>query len=186
MIKYGLKIWSNNIERFDEIVERRRRGEFDFIEVYSNSDVEHNYEDLKKLKDVPVLGIHIGNLNSAGFHSFYLTEKQIKPWQMTIDLADFFDAPRIIVHPAVEHTEETFWENLEKINDDRIIIESMPAISPLGGGVRRFGVSFEDLKKIRAKKEICLDIIKFIKACAYHKVDYKDYIEKALDELKPV
>jgi len=186
MIKYGLKIWSNNSERFDEIVECYKRNEFDFIEIYSNSEVPHDYNFLYKIKQVPVFGVHIGHLDKARFHNFFLADEQKKAWQMTVDLADFFEAPRIIVHPATEHTEKTFWENLKKLNDGRIIIESMPVVSPIDIGLRKFGASIEDLIKIHKKKDICLDIIKYIKACAYYKIDYKEYIQKALEKLEPV
>jgi sugar phosphate isomerase/epimerase len=185
MIKYGLKIWSNNFEYFGEVVERFNSNDFDFVEIYSNSDFEHNYKKLEILKQVSIEAVHFGNLNSAGFHLFYLTEEQKKPWQMVIDLTNFFDAPRIIVHPAVKHTWETFQENLRKLNDKRIFIETMPALSMFNTEFRVFGTTIEDFKKIKEKNEICFDIAKFIKACAYHKLDYKEYIEKALSELKP-
>ena len=184
MIKYGLKIWSNNEHLFDEVVLRYKNKEFDFVELYSNSEFDHNYELLEKLKQVPILGIHIGNLDKAGFHDFYLKESQKKAWQMTIDLADFFNASKIIVHPAVEHNWESFLANLKKIDDPRILIESMPVISPLSDSLREFGTSLDDLQKIKEKKEICLDVSKSIKAAAYHKVDYKEFLEKALKDLK--
>lgn len=186
MIKYGLKIWSSNINLFDDITNRYKKGEFDFVELYSNSDFAHDYVNLEKLKSVPVMGIHIGNLNSAGFHTFFLRDDQKAAWQMTVELADFFNSPRIIVHPAVEHTKETFWENLEKIDDPRILIESMPVVSPFGGEERKFGTKLTDLREIRKRKEICLDITKFIKACVFHKIDYKSELMLALTELLPV
>lgn len=185
MIKYGLKLWSNNTHLFDEFVLRYKKNEFDFVEIYSNSEFEHNYRELEKLRDLSVLGVHMGHLDKAGFHTFYLTEVQKKPWQMTVELADFLDSPRIIVHPAVEHNWDSFQENLKKIDDPRILIESMPAKSPLDDATRIFGTSLEDLKKIKTIKEICLDIIKFIKACKYHNISYKEYIEKALQDLQP-
>lgn len=185
MIKYGLKIWSNNAPFFDEVVLRYKKDEFDFAEVYSNGMVEHDYIALKKIKKIPVLGVHIGHLDKQGFHNFFLTEEQIKPWRRTKALADFFNAPRIIVHPAVEHTIETFWENLEKLNDGRIIIESMPMLSPFDSKLRKFGGSLADLREIHKQKQICLDVSKFIKACIYYDVDYKKSIAEALRDLQP-
>ncbi len=41
------------------------------------------------------------------------------------------------------------------------------------------------LIKIKEKKDICLDITKFAKACVYHNINYKEYIVKALDILQP-
>ncbi|OGH59393.1 MAG: hypothetical protein A2725_01020 [Candidatus Magasanikbacteria bacterium RIFCSPHIGHO2_01_FULL_33_34] len=185
MIKYGLKIWSNNTHLFDEAVERYKKGYFDFAEVYSNSEFEHDYDALNKLKELSVQGVHVGHLDKAGFHNFFLTEEQKKPWNMTIELSNFFDAPRIIVHPAVEHNWESFQENLAKIDDPRILIESMPIVSPFDSKLRKFGGSLDDLRKIYKQKPICLDISKFIKACVYYKLDYKNSIEEALKDLQP-
>ncbi len=185
MIKYGLKLWSNNTDWFDEAVNRFINAEFDFVELYSNSEVLHNYTLLKTLKPIPILGVHIGHLDKAGFHDFFLLEEQKNAWQMTKDLADFFNAPRIVIHPAVGHTIDTFWENMEKLDDERIIVESMPAKSPIRDTLREFGTSLEDLIKIKEKKDICLDITKFTKACAYHNINYKEYTVKALDILQP-
>ena len=185
MIKYGLKLWSNNIHLIDEALKKYHAGKFDFVEVYSNSQVEPDYNKLEKLKIIPVLGVHMGHLDKAGFHTFYLTEDQKKPWRQTVDLADFFATPNIIVHPAAEHTSKTFWENLEKIDDGRIIIETMPAKSSEGGITRNFGTALADFREIKEKKEMCFDVPKTIKAAVFHRVDYKEYLAQALEIIQP-
>ncbi len=185
MIKYGLKIWSNNTDWFEEAVERHKREEFDFVEIYSNSEVAHDYLALEKLKQIPVLATHIGHLDKAGFHDFFLTKEQEPAWQMTRELTDFFEAPRIVVHPANNHNPGSFWENLKKLNDERIIIETMPVISPLGGENRKFGTNIDDIIEISKQKKICLDICKSIKAAVYHDKPYKEFLLEILGEIEP-
>src|SRR3989338_380128 len=185
MIKFGLKIWSNNTQLFDEAIRRYKNSEFDFIELYSNSTVPHDYAALEVLKQIPVAAVHIGHLDKAGFHKFFLTDEQRPAWQMTRDLADFFHSPRIIVHPAITHTRESFLENIDKLNDKRITVESMPVMSPLGGPDRQFGASLQDLREIRARREICFDIAKSIKAAVYFKVPYQAFITRCINTLKP-
>lgn len=180
MIKYGLKLWSNNVHEFSRAVEKYRGGNFDFVEVYSNSEFPHDYEQLEILKGMPVEAVHIGHLDKAGFHDFFLTDEQKPAWGMTADLADFFGVKRIIVHPAVNHTEDDFWENLGKLNDERIVIETMPVVSPMGGKDRIFGASLESIEDIAEKKEICIDFEKSIKAAIYFKKDYKNFIQKLI------
>lgn len=180
-----MKLWSNNINQFDDALERFARGEFDFLEIYSNSEVPHDFDALSKLKAIPVLGVHIGHLDTAGFHTFFLTDDQVPAWRATVALADFFDAPRIVVHPATTHTSKTFWENADRLDDPRIVIESMPAISPLGGPTRTFGITAEDLKDIAQKKNICFDVAKSIKAAIYLNKDYKIFISDCVDTLQP-
>ena len=184
MIKYGLKIWSSNTDWFDEAARRHRRGEFDFAEIYSNSAVTHDYEALKKLQPIPVLAIHVGNLDAAGFHAFFLTEEQKPAWNMTVALTDFFSAPKIVVHPAITHTEETFWENIAKLNDERIVIESMPVVSPLGGPERMFGAAVADLARIGERREVVIDIEKSIKAAVYYGLDYKKFLPDMFEKIR--
>src|SRR3989338_1765338 len=185
MIKFGLKIWSNNTQLFDEAIRRYKNSEFDFIELYSNSTVPHDYAALEVLKQIPVAAVHVGHLDKAGFHEFFFTDEQRPAWQMTQDLADFFRVSRIIVHPANTHTSETFWGNVKKLNDDRVVIESMPALSPLGGEVRKFGISLEDLQAIGKKYPMCLDVSKSIKAAVYLRQNYKQFITECLRHLRP-
>lgn len=178
-------MWSNNTAWFDEAVWRYQRGEFDCVEVYSNSTVSHDYDALRKLQAIPVLAIHIGHLDAAGFHQFFLSDDQRNAWNMTVALADFFDAPRIVVHPAMEHNKHTFLENLEKLNDPRIIVENMPVFSPLGGGERVFGTKIGDFVDIAEKRGVCLDIEKLIKAAVFYEEDYLALLSEALKTLSP-
>jgi len=187
MIRYGLKLWSNNTQWFPEAVARHARREFDFVEVYSNSDVPHDYTSLAALKQMPVEGVHMGHLDHAGFHEFFLTDAQTEAWQMTVALADFFRAPRIIVHPATTHKSDTFWENLERLQDDRVVIESMPVVSPYGGNPRQFGAALADLREVHGRGvPQCLDIEKSIKAAVYYEMPYQEFLETALTELHPL
>jgi len=185
MIKYGLKLWSNNTTWFEEAVSLYKKGAYDFIEIYSNSTIPHDYAALEKIRHLPVFGTHIGHLDKAGFHKFFLTDDQLEAWKMTTDIADFFDVKHIIVHPAITHTAETFWENLAKLNDERILVENMPVNSPFGDPDREFGAKLEDIGHIREKKEMCLDVEKAVKASIYHKVPYKEFLKKAVEIMKP-
>ena len=185
MIKYGLKLWSHNIDWFGEAVERFDNGEFDVVEVYSNSEIAPDYDALSLLKPLPVQGIHIGHLDKVGFHTFFLQDDQVPAWKQTVALADYFSAEYIIVHPAVEHTRETFWQELGKMDDPRILVENMPIVSPLGGPDRMFGASLEDMKHIVARKQMCFDISKAIKAAVYYDIPYKQFLSDALAIMQP-
>ena len=179
MIKYGLKLWSNNIALFEEAVRAQKQGSFDFIELYSNSTAP-DYAALRALRDIPVT-IHAPH--DGAFHEFVITETEETAWKHTRELADFFESPVIVLHPGRDHTLESFKKNLDRIDDSRICIENMAGLDvdhrPM------FGQTITDLKELRELKPICFDFEKAIKAAAYQKLDYKEYIASALRELKP-
>lgn len=181
MIRYGLKLWtSNDPEMFGTAAKGFGRGEFDFIELYFNADKPVDGESLDSLRSVPVT-IHAPN--NGAFHEFVLGEEQLEAWQRVIALADRFQSPTIVVHPGRNHEVETFFDQLEKIDDPRIIIENMPGMDLFSRPM--FGNLLDDLVRIRENKGICFDFEKATKAAAYQNVDYHEYIMQSLAVLKP-
>ena len=180
MIKYGLKLWTNNENLFQEVFFKYQKKSFNFIELYHNASEEIDFEKLSILKKVPAV---IHNTNNSGFHEFKLGEKELEIWKKTKELADFFESPHIIVHAGKARNLDQFKENLSKIDDSRIIVENMPGLDMYGN--LTFGYELEKLKEIRKEKEICFDLEKAVKSACYQKIDYKDFIEQCLEELKP-
>lgn len=183
MIKYGLKIWSNNTNLFPEAINLVKRKKFDFLEVYNNSSEPTDYSKLKILNSVLVKAVHHG-LYDRRWHDFFITEDQMSDWKGTIEMADFLKADYIILHPGRVHNTKTFWENVEKINDTRILIETMPGLD-IDNNPMQFGQALEDLLEIKKKKNICFDFEKVIKASIYQKKDYKEFIQEAMRKLDP-
>lgn len=179
-IKYGLKIWSNNIDSVDDIVAAHSNGNFDFVEIYSNPIAEPDYTRLEPLQSLPVT-IHA--THSYGFHEFIIGDEQKKIWQQTISLADFFNSPVIVLHPGRQHTIESFKENLMLIDDPRILIENMPGRDKNNDPM--FGQNISDLVELRKLKPICFDFEKAVKAACHQNIDYKTYITDAFAALAP-
>lgn len=180
MIKFGLKLWSDNAELFDGAVASFTSHAFDFVELYSSPNDMPHYAALEKLRRMPVT-IHATHSN--GFHEFSIADEEMKIWRQTVELADFFESSVIVVHPGRIHTLESFKENLARIDDPRIHIENMAGLdidkNPM------FGQKIGDLEKIRELKPICFDFEKAVKAACYQKRDYKEYIREALEKLQP-
>ena len=179
-IRYGLKLWSDNIDLVADVVAAHRDGHFDFVELYSNPAREPDYSALEAMKTVPVT-IHA--THSHGFHEFIIGDEQRKIWRQTIALADFFKSPIIVLHPGRLHTIESFKENLAKIDDSRIHIENMAGRDLNNDPM--FGQDMSDLLQLKNIKPICFDLEKAIKAACYQNIDYKKYIGEALLKLKP-
>jgi len=179
-MKYGLKLWSNNVELFDEAVAAHASQAFDFIELYSNPAHKPDFEALKMLKALPVT-IHATHID--GFHEFVIGEKEEAIWKQTLELADFFESEVIVIHPGRAHTFNSFKENLDKIDDSRIYIENMAGLDVDKNPM--FGQELSHLERMRELRPICFDFEKAVKAACYQKKDYKEYIEEALQRLKP-
>lgn len=180
MIKYGLKIWNNNTEWFEEAKKLYNNKNIDFIEIYFNPDSETNYSHFDVFKDIPV-NIHCTHTNN--FHEFSLGEKELKIWNQVVKLADFFKSKHIVVHTGRNHDIESFKKELQKIEDNRILLENMPGLDIFGKEMSFYNL--ESLKKLRQIKEICFDFEKAFKSALYQKVRYEDFVTKCLDELKP-
>ena len=180
MIKYGLKLWTNNVSLFKKAIELYNRKKFDFIELYNDPSCAHDYKALSALEDI-LITIH--NINNQGFHEFIIKKKQLRIWAKTVELADFFNSPYIIIHPGQNHAFESFEQNIKKINDERILIENMPGLDVFGQIM--YGQRLSELKQINRVKNICFDFEKAIKAARYQDIDYKKFIRECIAELTP-
>lgn len=153
------------------------RKEADFVELYNNSDVALDFTKLELIKNFFVT---IHNDNGHGFHELTVGVEQLKIWQQTLKLADFFNSQYIIVHAGKGPTFEDFLGNLKKIDDPRILIENMAGFDDFGQKMYTSDIAV--LRKIRIVKKICFDIEKAIKAACYWHLDYKEYIDICLRE----
>jgi hypothetical protein len=180
LIKYGLKLWTNDDNLFDEAVSLFKKEQFDFLELYHNANEEFDFRDLEKLKKIPTT-VHA--FHQDGFHEFKFNSKELEIWNKTKELADYFNSERIVVHAGKARNIDDFRSNLSKIDDPRILIENMAGLDVYGN--LTFGYNLENLKKIQKEKEICFDLEKVIKSACYQRIDYKKFIEDCLRELKP-
>jgi hypothetical protein len=180
MIRFGLKLWTNNVSDFSEALTGYQQQKFDFLELYHNQEIPLDFTALKILKPMP---IEIHNSHREGMHTFIIGEAELKIWKNTLALADFFASRYIVIHAGQKHNFTGFWENLKKIDDPRILVENSPAIDSFG--LVMFGQKYADLKKIREIKEICLDIPKAASAAKAQNLPYQEYLDWCMRELKP-
>ncbi|MCL5666513.1 MAG: sugar phosphate isomerase/epimerase [Patescibacteria group bacterium] len=180
MIKYGLKLWSNNYGYFAQAVSLFAEKEFDFIELSHNARMELDLGKLGLLKNLPVT---IHNTNDLGFHEFEIGVQQLEIWAKTKQLADYFNSPYIIVHPGRAKDFDSFIRNLQYIDDSRILIENMAGLDL--DKKLTFGFNLSELKLVNKTKKICFDLEKAIKSACYQEMDYKEFICRCISELKP-
>lgn len=180
MINYGLKLGSNNEQFFEEAVLLHNKKHFDFIELYNNANDIFDIDKLGLLKNI---SIFVHNANDCGFHEFKIRSRQLGIWEKTKQLADYFNSPHIVVHSGIANEFDEFVRNLDKIDDPRILIENMAGLDL--NNELTFGYSLGELKKIKKIKNICFDLEKAVKSAHYQNIDYKEFINQCLVELKP-
>lgn len=180
MIKYGIKLWTNNSRLFPNAADGYKNNFFDFVELYHNADEIIDFDELEILKRIPII---VHNTNNLGFHEFEIRAKQLDIWEKTKKLADYFGSSYIVVHPGGLSSFNEFQKNLEKIDDPRILIENMAGLD-LNGNLT-FGYDLLQLEKIKQLKEICFDFEKAVKAACYQEIDYKEFVADSLKNLKP-
>ncbi|OFZ59895.1 MAG: hypothetical protein A3D92_05465 [Bacteroidetes bacterium RIFCSPHIGHO2_02_FULL_44_7] len=182
MILYGLKLWtSNTSEIFQEALRLYKDKRIDFIEIKNNPAEALDFERLSIVKGIPVT---VHNVDSHGWHEFNLGPPQFALWQETLRLANFFDSSVIVVHPGQARDFEHFKENLNKIDDPRIILENMAGLDIYGNNV--YARTLEGLSEIQPLKPICFDFEKAVKSACFQSIEYKQFISDCVKELKPI
>ena len=182
-MKIGLKLWSTNHLWFAEAVQRFQNQEFDFIELLA---VPHSFnpEKLQILKaaDIPI-NIHCPNEHQ--FNPMKRWPENFTVYQEILQFANFFHSEYIIFHPGFGTEKEILFENLEKMDDPRIVIENVP-FKPLKAQEPLYGYTFAMMQELltRTRKRFCLDFTHAIKSAASQKMDPKEFITQLMT-IKP-
>lgn len=183
MIKYGLKIWSSNINLFNEVGFLLDKGMFDFMEIYTvPGKIDFTLFEKLPGKQVFLHAPHFGH--QFNIFNFGKLEKDFFHQQI-FPLADFLRAKYIVVHAGEGEDPAIFQKNISLIADSRILIENEPQ-SGLAEE-KCFGYSQEQLLFIKEKCgfNLCFDFGHAIKSAFSQGIDYKDFISKIIAELNP-
>lgn len=160
-MKYGIKIWSTNVELIEKCIQYYNKKKFDYIEL---SAIRGSFDPktLQNLKEIPVV-IHCDNKN-VNFADKQYRNNNIQALQEAKKFADFFNSPCIIIHPGYNGSYKEINRTLKQINDPRFCIENMPGKTQ---DLKYYclGRTFEEIKKINITNT-CLDIQHAVKASA--------------------
>ncbi len=174
-IKFGLKLWSKNYDSVSEAQRLIEEDIFQYIELMVVPDTE--ISPFQKIKAPYIIHMSHEDLgtNIADKKKKESSQKIIK---QCIEWADKLNADYLVLHPGFGSISDTL-EFLEKINDERILVENMPKIGQ--NGEKMIGFTPEQIKELMGDKfGFCLDFSHAIKAAISLKKDYKKYIEDFL------
>ncbi|MEK7518888.1 MAG: TIM barrel protein [Patescibacteria group bacterium] len=182
-LEIGLKLWNTNFKLFAEAKALYSNKIINFIELYM-VPTSYDASTLLPLVGLPV-HIHAPHENH-NFNIFTAGEKDFSEFQrVSVNAANLFDSPTIVVHAGVGTNNKTFKHQLALLNDDRVIIENMPFYSLQHDLC--YGYSLDQLKYIydHLHRHICLDLGHAIKSAVAQQLDYKVFIENIIRNISP-
>lgn len=174
-LKFGLKIWSKNYNLIPEAKRLIEKDIFHYVEILIAPGTE--ISPFRKIK-LPYV-IHITNERWR----IDIGDKKKEVFNLEainncIKWADALNAKYLILHPGFGEM-ETAKKFLQKINDERILIENMPMIGL--NNKKMIGYNPEQVKELMENKfGFCLDFGHAIKAAISFKKDYKKFIKEFL------
>ena len=178
-MKLGLKLWSTNHLWFPEAVQRFQNKEFEFIELYAVPQ-SFNPSHLQILKEASIpINIHCSNEHQ--FNPMKKWQENFTIYQELILFADFFHSDYIIIHPGFGTDKEILFENLQKMNDLRVVFENVP-FQPLKAPEPLYGYTFKMMQEIltKTKKRFCLDFTHAIKSATSQNINAKEFITQLM------
>ena len=180
MIRYGLKLWSqNDPSLFTEAIRLYKKGVFNFLELYINpgSFDKNNFE---KLREIPIT-IHATH-ELHGLNLAHSNQRNTKILEEVFCFADFLNANYIVLHPGSGGDLQTTMNHLGTIKDPRVLIENMPyRVMPVLGSETCNGASIEEMQGFKNLGfGMCLDVGHAVAASVAYRIPYKKYVEKLL------
>ncbi|MBN2881029.1 TIM barrel protein [Candidatus Woesearchaeota archaeon] len=178
-MKLGIKIWSSNVNLFEEARLAFEQKKFNFIELTA---IINTFDTVPKeiIKGIPII-IHCDNAN-VDFSNEKNNEANIKAIKECIKFADYYNSDKIIFHPGYSDSYENVNSLLNKTNDNRFYKENMPG-KTISLTSFCIGRTLEELNRIQTKN-FCLDVAHAIKAARTLNLDYLQLITDLL-KLKP-
>jgi len=180
MPKIGLKLWSTNIEYILAAQELFAQNVFDYIELYIVPGTYDAHVKTWRNLNIPFL-IHCTHT----IHGFNLAikekfENNLRIFAEVKAFCDALDGKFIIFHPGIKGSLEDSIQQINALNDKRLLVENKPYIS-MSGRICR-GSMYEELHQIITSCNVgfCLDIAHVINAAFHLKIDYLNYLERML------
>jgi len=170
-MKFGLKLWSINIDLIDQAVRLIDEKVFDYIElmVIPDSEIKPFLIDIPYTIHIPheKFGVNIGDPAAK--------EYSLQKVNESIAWADRLNAKHLILHAghgSMQHATDL----LREVSDSRLLIENMPKVGLDGEAM--IGYSPAQIEELIGDGDmgLCLDFGHAVKAAVSLGVDYKGYV----------
>lgn len=181
MFKYGLKLWSTNLNYVKEAERLYNKGIYSYIELFAVPGSFLEYKDLWAKLKIPYVihaahfrrGMNLAKKENEAKNILLIKEAQ--------QFADDLKAESIIVHPGIDGDIKETARQLQLANDKRILIENKP-YHALDDGLICNGTTPRDIQYIMREAGInfCLDISHAACSAIAHGFYYIDFIKMFL------
>lgn len=174
-IKFGLKLWSTNIDLIDQAIQLIDEKIFSYLELLAipGTRISQFAIDVPYIIHIPhnKFGVNIGEASKKEYNMEKINEAMI--W------ADKLDAKYLILH-AGHGSMKDAQEMLREISDDRMLLENMPKVGL--DNEKMIGYSPEQIEELIRIRNIglCLDFVHAVKAAVSLGKDYKVYMKEFL------
>lgn len=160
MYKFGLKLWSINDNYIPEAVRLYNKKYFDYIELYIVPKTFDKYASLWKEMNIPI-EIHAPHSEhgmNLALNDYY--DHNVELFAETKKFADYLGSNYIVTHLGISGTIEEATRQINKINDNRIVIENKPYDTMYKDGSIGRGHSVEEIQYVleATGRHFCLDI----------------------------
>ena len=175
-MKFGLKLWSINIDLIDQAVHLIDEKVFDYIElmVIPDSEIKPFLIDVPYIIHIPheKFGVNIGEPAVKEYSLQMINE--------SIAWADWLNAKQLILHAghgSMQHATDLLCE----VSDSRLLIENMTKVGLAGEAM--IGYSPAQIEELFGDSDmgLCLDFGHAVKAAVSLGVDYKEYVRKFME-----
>ena len=170
-IKFGLKLWSTNIELIDQATHLIDEKIFDYIELFVilDTQIEPFIIDVPYIIHIPheKFGVNIGDASKKEYNLQKIDE--------SITWANRLNARYLILHAGYGSIEDAK-DVLREIADDRLLIENMPKVGL--NDELLIGYSPAQIEELIGDNDagLCLDLNHAAKAAVSLGVDYRGYV----------
>jgi len=172
-MKFGLKLWSINIDLIDQAVHLIDEKVFDYIElmVIPDSEIKPFLIDVPYIIHIPheKFGVNIGDPAAK--------ELSLQKINESIAWADRLNAKHLILHAGHGSMQHAI-DLLRGLSDGRLLIENMPKVGL--GGEAMIGYSPAQIEELIGDSDmgLCLDFGHAVKATVSLGVDYMEYVKR--------
>jgi len=185
MFKYGLKLWSTNMNFIAEAKKLFDKGVYNYIELFVVPDSYDQYIERWKKLPLPYVihaphfreGMNLSRKEKEQNNLILMKETQL--------YADRLKANKIIVHPGIDGTIQETARQLKMINDSRLLVENKP-YHALDDNLICNGTTPAEIKYVMTTSRVgfCLDIGHAVCSANAHQQEVKYFMYEFLC-LKP-
>ncbi len=176
-MKFGLKLWSTNVDLIDDAVALIDEKIYDYIDLLKIT----NTEITPFLCGVPYIIHSDHNPGGLDLSDSSRMEQNLRSIDETFDWCDQLNAKYVVFHPDLKIGLNSK-RMLDKITDKRALIENMPNFT--SKWQKMCGTTPLEIEFLLSKKRLCLDFGHTIHSAKSHSVDYEFLIKEFL-KLKP-